>query len=478
MPAKTLSPAAPAMGSTATHNNATVDDAVVEAVSGAAGSVLALLATYPLKTIYTIQALSAGNSGAPTLSALDIVLKYRLRGLFVGVEPNIVESALSSGVYFYLYSKLRHLVVSHSKRSQSSPSALNASAGSRGNSSSGSNIARSSSHSRLAAAKLGTPAAAPAHSNPCNAPSCQESTTAPVTHATKPPDGAASFAGQGQQAGGATTAAAAPAPSKGGSSKGKDIGVLSSLLVASLAAAGNQIITMPASVVATRMQAQKKLKMDGHVSPPGASSLGGVISAVFREGGLGGFWAGFLPSLVLITNPSIQYMLYEQFLRLLKTWKAARLAKQAAEAMQGPAAAGEAGGVAPGSQRASSPEGSQGMSSAGVKLGPGTIFTASALAKIGATVATYWLVVVKSRLQAAGKGTPAELQYKGTLDCLRRIWLEEGLSGFFKGLKAKILQTALNAALMLMLKEQLFTVVKRLLASQRLHNMLSRSLVA
>ncbi|GFH23712.1 uncharacterized protein HaLaN_31635 [Haematococcus lacustris] len=88
------------------------------------------------------------------------------------------------------------------------------------------------------------------------------------------------------------------------------------------------------------------------------------------------------------------------------------------------------------------------MSSAGVKLGPGTIFTASALAKVC------------------------------TLDCLRRIWLEEGLSGFFKGLKAKILQTALNAALMLMLKEQLFTVVKRLLASQRLHNMLSRSLVA
>ncbi|GFH19755.1 hypothetical protein HaLaN_16761, partial [Haematococcus lacustris] len=52
-------------------------------------------------------------------------------------------------------------------------------------------------------------------------------------------------------------------------------------------------------------------------------------------------------------------MLYEQFLRLLKTWKAARLAKQAAEAMQGPAAAGEASGVAPGSQRVSSPEGSQ-----------------------------------------------------------------------------------------------------------------------
>lgn len=33
--------------------------------------------------------------------------------------------------------------------------------------------------------------------------------------------------------------------------------------------------------------------------------------------------------------------------------------------------------------------------------------------QVGATVATYWLVVVKSRMQAMGKNTPAEMRYKG-----------------------------------------------------------------
>lgn len=46
----------------------------------------------------------------------------------------------------------------------------------------------------------------------------------------------------------------AAAATSSASTKNKDIGVLSSLMVAALAGAGNQLITMPASVVATRMQ--------------------------------------------------------------------------------------------------------------------------------------------------------------------------------------------------------------------------------
>lgn len=144
-----------------------VSDAVVESVSGSVGSVLALLATYPLKTIYTVQALSTNQSGshAAALSTLDIIRKYKLSGLFVGIEPNIFESAVSSGVYFYLYSKLRHFVVTNNKRLSPNP-------GSNG----------------------------------------------------------------------------------GQDTKNRDIGVLASLLVAAVAGAGNQLVTMPASVVATRMQ--------------------------------------------------------------------------------------------------------------------------------------------------------------------------------------------------------------------------------
>mmetsp|Transcript_9609 Transcript_9609/g.23829 ORF Transcript_9609/g.23829 Transcript_9609/m.23829 type:complete len:430 (-) Transcript_9609:780-2069(-) len=405
-----------------------LSDASVEAVSGSVGSVLALVATYPLKTIYTLQALSAGNDSTAALSVIDILKKYKL-GVYSGLNPNIVESAVSSGVYFYLYSKLRHFVVT-----------------------------------------------------------CRES-----LH---------------------TGAGAAPAPaSSGGSTKNKDIGVLSSLLVAALAGAGNQLITMPASVVATRMQAQQKLVVEGRAERASASA-GAVISRIHQESGVGGFWAGLLPSMVLVSNPAIQYMLYEQFLRALRKWKAQRAAtasaaeaaasapapaptpcsqcmgaKRAAparKATDGPeltsasaAAAGadKASEVAGACSREScskcggsgvvtvaAPVAASAQPQAPVKLTPLEIFLASAAAKVGATIATYWLVVVKSRMQAAGKG--GDFQYKGTWDALSTIWRDEGLGGFFKGLRSKILQTALNAALMLMLKEQVYSATRQLLSTR------------
>ena len=57
--------------------------------AGSAGSVLALLATYPLKTIYTHQALSTGSAAA-AMSTLDIIRRvggrvrcFGLRGKYV-----------------------------------------------------------------------------------------------------------------------------------------------------------------------------------------------------------------------------------------------------------------------------------------------------------------------------------------------------------------------------------------------------------
>lgn len=86
-------------------------DALVEGVAGGVGSALALLATYPLKTLYTVQALEAERDGKAALSVLDILRRYRLTELFVGLEPSLVETAASSGIYFYLYSKLRAYAV-------------------------------------------------------------------------------------------------------------------------------------------------------------------------------------------------------------------------------------------------------------------------------------------------------------------------------------------------------------------------------
>jgi adenine nucleotide transporter 17 len=60
------------------------------------------------------------------------------------------------------------------------------------------------------------------------------------------------------------------------------------------------------------------------------------------------------------------------------------------------------------------------------KPGAGEFFLMSALAKLGATILTYPILLVKSRLQAASKHTHADLQYSGTYDALKRIWQKEG----------------------------------------------------
>eukprot|EP00798_Chlamydomonas_sp_ICE-L_P003784 gene3784-13852_t len=218
-----------------------ISDASAEAVSGAMGSVVALLATYPLKTIYTSQALSAGQRGVAVASALDIIRRYKLSGLYVGIGPNVVESALSSGVYFYLYSRLRALAV----RFQT--------------------------------------------------PSSQQGDASSQATSTDLPRNA-------------------------------KIGVLASLLVAAVAGVGNQLCTMPASVVATRMLVKQKAIADAQNSGKGAASKSGggmfeVISEVYKEGGFAAFWTGFIPSLILVANPAIQYMLYEQLLELFRRWK-------------------------------------------------------------------------------------------------------------------------------------------------------------
>ncbi|KAL2610432.1 hypothetical protein R1flu_029005 [Riccia fluitans] len=84
------------------------------------------------------------------------------------------------------------------------------------------------------------------------------------------------------------------------------------------------------------------------------------------------------------------------------------------------------------------------------------VFAIASIAKLGATVVTYPLLVVKSRLQAKQEiGGDQALQYSGTADAVVKMVRYEGLLGFYKGMSTKIVLSVLAAAVLFMIKEEL-----------------------
>ena len=96
-----------------------------------------------------------------------------------------------------------------------------------------------------------------------------------------------------------------------------------------------------------------------------------VAQRVHRENGLAGFWKGIAPSLVMVVNPTLQYILYEWLCNRLRDIR--RGGAVPAHAAAGPI----------------------------VRLTPRDVFMLSALAKLGATLVTYPMLLIKSRLQVS-----------------------------------------------------------------------------
>jgi len=133
-----------------------------------------------------------------------------------------------------------------------------------------------------------------------------------------------------------------------------------------------------------------------------------------RTEGAEGLWSGVGASLLLVTNPALQFMAYE----LIK--------------------------------RAMVPSGGSPSSL--------LVFLAGAAAKAFASTATYPLQLGQARQRLDGS--------RGLLALLQQAVKEEGPSGLFRGLSAKLLQTVLTAALMFVCYENIVSFVRRLLAAR------------
>ncbi|KAH7548200.1 hypothetical protein ACOSP7_032429 [Xanthoceras sorbifolium] len=211
------------------------------------------------------------------------------------------------------------------------------------------------------------------------------------------------------------------------------VGIFSSLVVAALAGCVNVLFTNPIWVVVTRMQTHSKSSKKSEPShsklispdevipaaiepPPFGTSH--AIQEVYGEAGLWGFWKGVIPTLIMVSNPSMQFMLYETMLMKLKKRRVSNKKDNGVTALE--------------------------------------VFLLGALAKLGATVLTYPLLVVKARLQAKQVTTGDKRHhYKGTLDAILKMLRYEGFYGFYKGMSTKIVQSVLAAAVLFMIKEEL-----------------------
>jgi adenine nucleotide transporter 17 len=229
--------------------------------------------------------------------------------------------------------------------------------------------------------------------------------------------------------------------------RGRDATGAASLAIASFAGCVNVLMTLPIWTIVTKMQADVRRRDDAGDDEDAATTAEGDVDAataaakarartdadakknasskakrsffdvareVVRDGGVCGLWQGLTPSLVMVANPALQYAFYETVAK----WRLKRDRKTTLTA----------------------PE----------------IFVFGACAKFGATVLTYPLMVVKSRLQVVSKDMADErMRYRGTAHAVRRMAAEEGLGVFYKGIETKLTQTILAAALMFTVKEKL-----------------------
>mmetsp|Transcript_34928 Transcript_34928/g.110339 ORF Transcript_34928/g.110339 Transcript_34928/m.110339 type:complete len:148 (+) Transcript_34928:178-621(+) len=101
-----------------------VSPAAADAIGGAGGGMVALIATYPLITINTrqvnTQKLRQAKDGDEVEEKQEQP-SWTLASLYDGIQPAIAGTVMSQSVYYYMYSWLRQVAVDIKRRGRAGP---------------------------------------------------------------------------------------------------------------------------------------------------------------------------------------------------------------------------------------------------------------------------------------------------------------------------------------------------------------------
>ncbi|XP_067228658.1 peroxisomal membrane protein PMP34 [Chanodichthys erythropterus] len=201
------------------------------------------------------------------------------------------------------------------------------------------------------------------------------------------------------------------------------------LVIGIAAGVVNVLVTTPLWVVNTRLKLQGAKFRNEDIQPTHYKGIMDAFVQIMQQEGVGALWNGTFPSLLLVLNPAVQFMIYEGLKRHL-------------------------------------------LKGVNGELSSVEVFLIGAIAKAIATTITYPLQTVQSVLRFGQHGQPAD-QSK-LLNSLRSVMYllinrvrKWGILGLFKGLEAKLLQTVLTAALMFLLYEKIANATFRVMGVKR-----------
>mmetsp|Transcript_21329 Transcript_21329/g.26131 ORF Transcript_21329/g.26131 Transcript_21329/m.26131 type:complete len:389 (+) Transcript_21329:264-1430(+) len=228
-----------------------------------------------------------------------------------------------------------------------------------------------------------------------------------------------------------TTAAAEPKP---------QLGSMENFVAACSSGAIMVLLTNPIWLIKTRMQLQVVSTPSQKQVPQIKTQYRGVIHAattIIREEGPLALYKGAIPAMMLVSHGGIQFVTYE----FLKQNIGHSYTKS-------DTSVGTDGGNHVGNKRKRSVLERLEDSFRYLSMG--------AVSKLVASTTTYPIQVIKSRLQqrsqnleitADGRYQVVHREYTGVVDCVRRIWIREGVFGFFKGCLSNAVRVAPSAAI-------------------------------